>query len=102
MTRSCEGRKLKEPEPLIDVLEEENEITVVTELVGFNKENVQIHVKNQRLTMSAETRDRKYHKSLNLPKRVIPETMNTSYKNGVLQIVMKKALEEKALNKIAG
>ena len=95
-------RKEREPEPLIDILEEKDEVTVVAEFVGFNRENLRIHVKNQRLTLSAETPDRKYYKSLNLPIGVIPNSIRTAYKNGVLEIRLRKAIEEKAVDKVAG
>jgi HSP20 family molecular chaperone IbpA len=95
-------RKWGEPRPLIDIFEEKDEIIVVAEFAGFKRENVKIHVKNQRLTLSAETPDREYHKSLNLPKRVISNTMRTTYKNGVLEIRLEKGIEEKAIDKVAG
>jgi HSP20 family molecular chaperone IbpA len=94
--------KLKDPRPLIDVVEENDEIIVFAEFAGFSKENLRINVKNQKLILSARTSDRKYYKSLNLPKRVIPDIICTTYKNGVLKIRFKKALEEKAMNKVAG
>ncbi len=95
-------KKLKELEPLIDILEERDDVIIVAELAGFNNEDLRIHAKNQRLTLSAEASDRKYYKSLNLPKRVIPSTMRSRYKNGVLEIQLKKAAEEKAIDKVAG
>jgi len=95
-------KKWTELEPLIDVLEEKDEVIVVAEFAGFNRENLRIHVKNQRLTLSAEALDRKYHKSLNLPTGVIPNSIRTAYKNGVLEIRLKKGIEEKAVDKIAG
>jgi HSP20 family molecular chaperone IbpA len=91
-------KKLREPRPLADVLEGNDDIVVVAEFAGFRKEDLRINLKNQRLTLSAEVLDRKYHKSLNLPKRVIPSTLCTTYKNGVLEIRLKKAAEEKALD----
>jgi HSP20 family molecular chaperone IbpA len=91
-------KKLREPRPLADVLEGNDDIVVVAEFAGFKKEDLRINLKNQRLTLSAEASDRKYHKSLNLPKRVIPSTLCTTYKNGVLEIRLKKAAEEKALD----
>ena len=93
---------LKEPPRLIDVIEDSDDIAVFAEFAGFNKENLKIIVKNQRLTLSAKALERKYRKSLNLPKRVIPETLCTTYKNGVLEIRLKKVLEQEALDKIAG
>lgn len=92
-------RRWKEPKPLIDVLEEDDEVFVVAELTGFNKEDLKINVENQRLTLSAKTLERKYHKSLNLPARVIPNTIYTTYKNGVLEIRLKKAAKEETIVK---
>lgn len=101
-SKTFKERKLRAPEPLIDVLEEKNEIIIVAEFAGFKRESLKIHVKNQQLTLSAEALDRKYHKSLNLPKRVIPSNVRTTYKNGVLEIRLKKAIEEKTIDKVAG
>jgi HSP20 family molecular chaperone IbpA len=95
-------KEWREPEPLIDILEESNEIIVVSEFAGFNRKNLKIHIKNQRLTLSAEGSKRKYHKSLNLPSGVIPNSIRTAYKNGVLEIRLKKVIKEKAADKIAG
>jgi HSP20 family protein len=94
--------RLKEPQPLIDVLEENDEIAVFAEFAGFSRENLRINIKNQKLTLSAKASERRYYKSLNLPKRVIPETISTTYKNGVLEIRLKKALEKEAMDNIAG
>ena len=93
---------LREPPPLIDVLEDDDEITVFTEFAGFSKDNLRINVRNQKLILSAKASDRRFRKSLNLPKRVIPDTACTTYKNGVLEIRLKKALEEETIDRIAG
>jgi HSP20 family protein len=93
---------INEPKPLIDIIEAKDEIVVVAEFAGFKEENLRTNVKRQRLTLSAEALDRKYYKSLNLPKRVIPETIRTTYKNGVLEIRLKKSAQEKAMNKVVG
>jgi len=99
--KSYGKRKWREPEPLIDVLEGKDEVIIVAEFAGFNRENLRIHVKNQCLTLSAEDLDRKYYKSLNLPTGVIPNSLRTTHKNGVLEIRLKKANEEKALDRVA-
>jgi HSP20 family molecular chaperone IbpA len=87
-------RKWKEPKPLIDIFQEENWITIVAEIVGFNRETLKIHVKDQKLTLSAKAKDRRYYKSLNLPNVVIPSAVHTTFKNGVLEIRLKKAAKE--------
>jgi HSP20 family molecular chaperone IbpA len=94
-------KKVREPRHLVDVLEEADEIIVVAEFPGFSKEDLRVHVKGDKLTVAADASDRKYRKSLNLPKRVIPTSMHTTYKNGVLEIRLKKA-EEKSIDRIAG
>lgn len=95
-------RKWKEPKPLIDIFQEENWITIVAEIAGFNKETLKINVKDQKLTLSAKAKDRRYYKSLNLPKVVIPNIVHTTYKNGVLEIKLKKAVKEETIDKEAG
>jgi HSP20 family molecular chaperone IbpA len=91
----------KEPEPLVDVLQEKDEVIVVAEVAGFKKENVKIHVENQRLILSANASDRKYYKSLNLPIGVISDKIRTKHKNGVLEIRLKKSVEEKTVDRVA-
>jgi HSP20 family protein len=66
----------------------------VAEIAGFNKETFKINVKDQKITLSAKSKERRYYKSLNLPKVVIPNAMHTKYKNGVLEIKLKKAETE--------
>jgi len=100
--KSHRKRGWKELEPLVDVLEEKDEIIVVAEFAGFKRENIEINVKDRKLDLSADASDRKYHKSLNFPKRVIPNTVHTKYKNGVLEIRLKKAPEEEAIGRIVG
>jgi HSP20 family protein len=94
--------KWREPKPLLDVFNEENCIVVVAELKGFKRENIKISVEKQQLTLSAKAQNRRYYKRLNLPDAVIPESMHTTYKNGVLEIRLKKALKESPISKLAG
>ena len=84
LSKNYAERKLQEPKPLIDIFQENNFITIVAQIAGFNKETLKIHVKEQKLTLSAKSKDRRYYKSLNLPKVVIPDVMYTKFKNGVL------------------
>ncbi|MCL1970957.1 MAG: Hsp20/alpha crystallin family protein [Candidatus Bathyarchaeota archaeon] len=92
--RSANGfskRKFGDLKPLIDVFQENNWITIIAEIAGFNKESFKINVKDQKITLSAKSKERRYYKSLNLPKVVIPNDIHTTFKNGVLEIKLKKA-----------
>ena len=77
-------------------------VTIVAEVAGFNQETVKISVKDQKLTLSAKAKDRRYYKSLNLPKVVIPTVAHTTFKNGVLEIKLKKAAKEESIKQEAG
>ncbi len=90
-SKSFIKRNLAEQKPLIDIFQENNTVTIVAEIVGFNKESLKINVKDQKITLSAKSKDRRYYKSLNLPTVVIPNAMHTKFKNGVLEIKLKKA-----------
>jgi HSP20 family molecular chaperone IbpA len=92
---------LREPQPLVDIFQEENWVTIIAEIAGFNKETLKIDVKDQKLTLSAKAKERKYYKSLNLPTVVIPNIIHTTYKNGVLEIKQKKAFPEETIKKPA-
>ena len=100
--KSLTVKEYKWIEPLIDIIEDKDEIVVVAGLAGFKREDLKIRAENKQLVLSAEAVDRKYHKSLNLPEKVIPTTMRTTYKNGVLEIRLKRAAEEKPIDKLAG
>jgi HSP20 family molecular chaperone IbpA len=92
--KSYSKRGQQEPKPLIDIFQDNSNITVIAEIAGFNKDTVKIDVQNQKITLSAKSKDRRYYKSLNLPKVVIPDAMHTKFKNGVLEIKLKKAEAE--------
>jgi HSP20 family molecular chaperone IbpA len=94
--------KYKEPKPLLDMFQDTTWVTVVAEIAGFTQENFKIAVKDQKLTLSAKAKDRRYYKSLNLPKVVIPTVAHTTFKNGVLEIKLKKALKEETIKQQAG
>ncbi|MCW4044674.1 MAG: Hsp20/alpha crystallin family protein [Candidatus Bathyarchaeota archaeon] len=100
-TKNYEKDSWKEPKPLIDIFQENSWITIIAQIAGFNKETLKINVQDQKLTLSAKAKDRKYYKSLNLPKVVIPNVMHTTYKNGVLEIKLKKAQKEQTPNQEA-
>ncbi len=89
--KSYTKRNIVEDKPLIDIFQENGYITIVAEIVGFNKETLKINVKDQKITLSAKSKERRYYKSLNLPTVVIPDAMHTKFKNGVLEIKLKKA-----------
>jgi HSP20 family protein len=77
-------------EPLVDVIDEENQIKVLAELPGVEKEDIQLYVDEHTLTIKVDTPERRYHKELALPDEIENSSSRSTYRNGVLETVLKK------------
>jgi len=82
-------------EPLADVMTTENDVKVIVELPGVEKTDIKLHGAENSLTISVDTPQRKYFKEIELPAKVDPKKARSTYKNGVLQIIMPKRKDEK-------
>ena len=96
MRKSRFGPKVREQrEPLVDVIEEDEDVIVVAELPGVERDDIDLHTAYDGLVISVDTPKRRFHKELRLPARVDPNSTQSSYKNGVLEVRLKKISEEK-------
>ncbi|MHA1770746.1 MAG: archaeal heat shock protein Hsp20 [Candidatus Thorarchaeota archaeon] len=85
------SRLTPELEPLVDVIEENDEIIVVAELPGVEHDQVKVKVKGKTLTIDVTNPERPYHKSIELPTKVKKEQATSAMRNGVLEVRLKKA-----------
>ena len=77
-------------EPLVDIFDEGESILVVAEVPGVAEEEITVEVRDD--VLSLETKgDRKYAKEVMLPSVVDGATMRKAYKNGVLEVRLRKA-----------
>ncbi len=84
-----------EREPLTDIMESKDEITVIAELPGVNKEDIQLTVNDRELVIKVDKEDRKYYKRLRLPAEVKTDSAKAHYNNGILEVKLKK-IEKKS------
>jgi len=77
-------------EPMVDVFDEKDHILIIAELPGVAENEIKIEVVGDILNLTASDKDRKYAKELLLPDKVKPESMKTSYNNGILEITLEK------------
>jgi len=84
----------EEREPLVDIVEAEGEMHVVVELPGVEKTDIKLHGTEDSLTISVDTPQYKYYKDVELPAKVRVKEARSTYKNGVLEIVVPKAEPE--------
>lgn len=81
----------KEDDPLLDILDCDKEIIVIAELFGVDKKDIKLAVSESTLRISVDTSERSFYKNLCLPAKVCTDSVQTSYKNGVLEVRLKKA-----------
>ena len=85
----------EEREPLTDIIEGDNDVAVTVEIPGVEKEDVDLNVTPEALEIKVDNTKRKYHKRLDLPCDVIPKTTKATYKNGILDVVIKRKNKKK-------
>ncbi|TSA51499.1 Hsp20/alpha crystallin family protein [archaeon] len=77
-------------EPLVDLFDEGQEIVVVGELPGVDEEEIHIEVQDDILSLET-TGERKYAKEILLPEAVDAATLRKTYRNGILELRLRKA-----------
>ncbi len=81
----------EEREPLVDILETASEVRVVAELPGVEKSDIKLHGTEDSVEISVDTPQNKYFKEVQLPVKVRVKEAASTYKNGVLEVVLPKA-----------
>jgi len=84
-----------EQEPLTDIIEGDEDVAVTVEMPGVERKDIDLHVTGDVLEITVKNPERKYHKRLNLPCDVIPKTTKATYKNGILDVVIKRKEKKK-------
>ena len=85
----------EEREPLTDIIEGEEEVSITVEIPGVEKEDIDLNVTEDTVEINVDTPERKYHKIIDLPCEVKPRTTKATYKNGVLDIVITRKEKKK-------
>lgn len=83
-------------EPITDVIDHGEALSITVELPGVQREDIQVHCTEDRLTIKVDTAARKYFKELDLPGRVRPDSTEATFKNGVLDVTVQKERREPA------
>ena len=66
---------------------------------GVNKENLRINAYDNSVEVKSEDPQRKYHRVMEIPPEADIETVKSTYKNGILEIVFKKKEQTKPKGK---
>ena len=87
---SSHGFEIGERKPIIDVFESEDEVHVVAEMPGVDKEDIKLDATETSLEISAKTENTEYSEHVELPVSVHTDSAKASYKNGVLDVTLKR------------
>ncbi len=103
-------RRLEEHLPRVDMLERENELLVRAEIPGVKKDDLDVTLSHDLLTIKAKTQEKKqetgewfrteirhgnFTRSLRLPVEVVADKATANFKDGILEITIPKAAEAK-------
>ncbi len=94
-------------EPAVDLIDEGDKFILVVELPGIRKEDIELYVTRDKVTIKAEKKLRKedirkgtfyvreraystFYRVIQLPEPVIPEETKATFNNGVLEVELKK------------
>ena len=86
----------KTREPLVEVNEEPDQIILIAEMPGVNKEDIQLNATNRSITISTEkiVSGRSYFKEIDLPAAINQDYAKARYTNGILEVRLKKIKEK--------
>ncbi len=93
--------------PSIDISETDKKYNIDVEIPGMTKDDIDLNIENNRLTISGERKfeneekNKQFHRvethygtftrSIQLPDNVKPDSINATYKNGILNISIEKS-----------
>lgn len=93
------GERIREGvsrEPLTDIIEREDSLSVTMELPGVEKEDIELDVTSERLRVEVDTPHRRYRKIVDLPCKVKENSVKATFRNGVLDINMQKSEDSRS------
>jgi HSP20 family protein len=92
--------EIGERKPLVDVFDTDDTVQVVAEMPGIEKSDVDLSVVGRSLEIHAARGDRRYNETVDLPADVDENSAKATYKNGVLEVTLKKNPKSKSRKKI--
>lgn len=75
-------------EPATDVFDEGDRVRVVADMPGVDPDTVRVTGDGYRLTIAAQGANRRYARTLLLPKPVLPATAPPTLVNGIMEVLL--------------
>ena len=88
-------------EPLADLNETDDMINVTVEIPGISKDKINLEILDKSLVIEVMGEERKYYKEIALSSEVEGDSAKATYRNGVLDIELKKVKPKREGKKIS-
>ena len=86
-------------EPLVDIIEGKNAVTVVIELPGVEKSDIKVEIKESIIFVTT-INSKNYYKEIQLTSKIIANSALARYNNGILEIIINKDNKSDSENNI--
>src|SRR5271157_4281921 len=79
-------------DPLVDIIDEQDELIVAAEIPGVRKEDIELSATEHTLTIRAKSDEtgRNYEKEVDLPAKINPNIARARYTHGILEVKLQK------------
>jgi HSP20 family protein len=77
-------------EPLIDIIKRNKDISITVEIPNVEKKDIDLRTTENNLEIKVDKPDQQFHRNVVLPCKVKPKTTKATYKNGVLDVIIKR------------
>ena len=81
--------RIEERNPLIDVFEIDDRVHVIAELLDVDRDDIEVSATESSMELTALNDELEYCEHIDFPVAVEPDTAQASYRNGVLEIILK-------------
>jgi len=78
-------------ETFLDMFDEEDHIDIIMELPGVQEKDILLEIGKDKLSVTANTLDKKYDEKISLPAEVNPKQFTKKYNNSMLEIKLEKS-----------
>ena len=82
----------------VDIYENDDSVRVVADLMGVEKDDIDLTCDGEILTISAANDRREYDERIRLPARVDEHSAQATYNNGILEVTLDRADDSAAID----
>ena len=84
----------KEDTSSFDIIKSKDEVAITVEMPDIKEEDADLRVTKDTIEIMPDHPKGKYHKIINLPCDIKPRTLTFTYRNGILDIILKRGEKE--------